>query len=115
MTARELKVLRLLDPQGEPDIVECDGRRYLKRDRFEPRWFEGDYLCSRCYGYVGRDDAFCRTCGAARRMEGEELPKAASEVCQRAANDGPSEALSYARRNAVLSAAILACRRAAGK
>lgn len=115
MTARELKVLRLLDPHGEPDIVECDGRRYLKRAEFEPRWFEGDYLCSRCYGYVGRDDSFCRTCGAARKMEGEELQKAASEVCQRAANDGPSEAYAYARRNAVLSALMFLRRHFAGK
>ena len=62
----ELKVLRIVDPQGEPDIVECDGRAYVRREAFEPRWFEGGYLCSRCYGDVGPRDAFCRTCGASR-------------------------------------------------
>lgn len=24
-----VKILRLLDPQGEPDVIECDGRRYV--------------------------------------------------------------------------------------
>lgn len=24
-----VKILRLLEPQGEPDVIECDGRRYV--------------------------------------------------------------------------------------
>lgn len=24
-----VKILRLLEPQGEPDVIECDGRRYM--------------------------------------------------------------------------------------
>lgn len=24
-----VKILRLLEPQGEPDIIECDGMRYM--------------------------------------------------------------------------------------
>lgn len=25
------KILRLLEPQGEPEIIECDGKRYLPK------------------------------------------------------------------------------------
>ena len=81
----ELKVLRIVDPQGEPDIVECDGRAYVRRDAFEPRWFEGGYLCSRCYGDVGPRDAFCRTCGASREA-GEGFAATPPLPCQRPAN-----------------------------
>ena len=29
MTNKDSRVLRLLEPQGEPDIIECDGRLYV--------------------------------------------------------------------------------------
>lgn len=95
----ELKVLRILEPQGDPDVVECDGRRYLRRERFRPVWFEGDYLCSRCYGYVARDDAFCRTCGAAA--------DAPPNVCQTSASGAATAVVAEAGGNAPRAA--LAC------
>lgn len=74
MGSEGLKVLRIQGLQGEPDVVECDGRSYLRRATFRPVFFEGDYLCSRCYGYVALGDAFCRSCGAAADI--------ASDGCQ---------------------------------
>ena len=29
-----VKILRLLDPQGEPDVIECDGVRYMPGQRY---------------------------------------------------------------------------------
>lgn len=95
----ELKVLRILEPQGEPDVVECDGRRYLKRERYRPVWFEGDYLCSRCYGYVSQGDSFCRSCGAAADV--------AADGCQTAANGAAASATEETAGNAPRAA--LAC------
>lgn len=31
----EIKILRLLRPQGEPDVIECDGRRYVPEQRYQ--------------------------------------------------------------------------------
>lgn len=30
-----VKILRLLDPQGEPDVIECDGVRYVPEQRYQ--------------------------------------------------------------------------------
>lgn len=30
-----VKILRLLDPQGEPDVIECDGMRYVPEQRYQ--------------------------------------------------------------------------------
>lgn len=30
-----VKILRLLEPQGEPDVIECDGVRYVPEQRCE--------------------------------------------------------------------------------
>lgn len=30
-----VKILRMLDPQGEPDVIECDGRRYVPEQRYQ--------------------------------------------------------------------------------
>lgn len=30
-----VKILRLLDPQGEPDVIECDGIRYVPEQRYQ--------------------------------------------------------------------------------
>ena len=47
MTNKDSRVLRLLEPQGEPDIIECDGRLYVPDkecefipEEFETRWDE---------------------------------------------------------------------------
>lgn len=29
-----VKILRLLEPQGEPDIIECDGWRYMPNEKY---------------------------------------------------------------------------------
>lgn len=29
MASEESRVLRLIEPQGDPDIIECDGRLYV--------------------------------------------------------------------------------------
>lgn len=43
MASQESRVLRLLEPQGEPDIIECDGKLYVpdKECEFMPEWFYG--------------------------------------------------------------------------
>lgn len=35
MASEESRVLRLLEPQGEPDIIECDGRLYVPDEECE--------------------------------------------------------------------------------
>lgn len=42
----QVKVLRLLQPQGEPDIIECDGRLYVpdKECEFIPEEFAISYV-----------------------------------------------------------------------
>lgn len=49
-------------------------------------WFEGGYLCSRCFGDVAKGDCFCRTCGALLRF-----PEGVPTACQR---DAPEAAVS---------------------
>lgn len=41
MPSQESRVLRLLEPQGEPDIIECDGKLYVpdKECEFIPEAF----------------------------------------------------------------------------
>lgn len=45
MTSQENRLLRLLEPQGEPDIIECDGKLYVpdKVCEFVPEEFETVY------------------------------------------------------------------------
>lgn len=38
----ERKILRITEPQGEPDIIECDGMAYVVRRTCRPVHFEGD-------------------------------------------------------------------------
>jgi hypothetical protein len=42
----QTKVLRLLEPQGEPDMIECDGRLYVldKECEFIPEEFAISYV-----------------------------------------------------------------------
>lgn len=69
----QAKVLRLLEPQGEPDIIECDGRLYVPDkecefipEEFETRWDdEGQCLRIEKPSY----DCECFTCSEC----GEEL------------------------------------------
>lgn len=42
MASRESRVLRLLEPQGEPDIIECDGRLYVPDEECDC------FTCSKC-------------------------------------------------------------------
>ena len=35
MASEESRVLRLLEPQGDPDIIECDGRLYVPDEECE--------------------------------------------------------------------------------
>lgn len=69
----QVKVLRLLQPQGEPDIIECDGRLYVPDkecefipEEFETRW-DDENQCLRVE--KPSDDCGCFTCSEC----GEEL------------------------------------------
>lgn len=66
MTSQESRILRLLEPQGDPDIIECDGKLYVpdKECEFVPEafdtvWDEKDQ-CLR----IGKpsEDCSCFTC-----------------------------------------------------
>lgn len=66
MASRESRVLRLLEPQGEPDIIECDGRLYVPDEEcefvpeeFDTVWDEEDQ-CLRIA--KPSDDCDCFTC-----------------------------------------------------
>ena len=73
MTNKDSRVLRLLEPQGEPDIIECDGRLYVPDkeceyipEGFETRW-DDESQCLRIE--KPSDDCDCFTCSEC----GEEL------------------------------------------
>lgn len=82
-----VKILRLLEPQGEPDVIECDGMRYVPErtceivrcETGEPAEYDCDEViwhCESCheevaiYAYNENGDtwadkpAFCPNCGA---------------------------------------------------
>lgn len=69
-----VKILRLLEPQGEPDVIECDGMRYVperttkrvnSKDAFGitdcGEEYDACFLCARKL-YI--EDEFCSGCGA---------------------------------------------------
>lgn len=66
MSSQESRVLRLLEPQGEPDIIECDGKLYVSDkecefipEAFDTVWDEED----QCFRIVGpSEDCSCFTC-----------------------------------------------------
>ena len=70
MASRESRVLRLLEPQGEPDIIECDGRLYVPDEEcefvpeeFDTVWDEEDQ-CLRIAKPSDDCDFFtCSKCG----------------------------------------------------
>jgi len=71
------KTLRLLEPQGWPEVIECDGKQYFTApderstcrivpvsygDDGEP----SDYGCSCCGAFIVEgEDVFCHECGRA--------------------------------------------------
>lgn len=67
-----VKILRLLDPQGEPDVIECDGVRYVpeRMCHLEPiPYWPGDYEGMRCSVCKTADldmgvGSYCSVCGA---------------------------------------------------
>lgn len=66
MASEESRVLRLLEPQGEPDIIECDGRLYVPDEEcefvpaeFDTVWDE-EGQCLRIA--KPSDDCGCFTC-----------------------------------------------------
>lgn len=67
-----VKILRLLEPQGEPDVIECDGRRYVpeRTCHLEPiPYCPGDYEGMRCSVCKIADidmgeGSYCAGCGA---------------------------------------------------
>lgn len=74
----EPKILRLLDPQGEPDVIECDGKRYvpertckINRSVSQREGYPSlvTYTCSACgRNYLSADmperGEYCKSCGA---------------------------------------------------
>lgn len=66
MASEESRVLRLIEPQGDPDIIECDGRLYVPDEEcefvpeeFDTVWDEED----QCLRIVKpSDDCDCFTC-----------------------------------------------------
>lgn len=66
MASEESRVLRLIEPQGDPDIIECDGRLYVPDEEcefvpeeFDTVWDEEDQ-CLRIA--KPSDDCYCFTC-----------------------------------------------------
>ena len=52
MASEESRVLRLIEPQGDPDIIECDGRLYVEEDQClriaKPSDDCDCFTCSKC-------------------------------------------------------------------
>lgn len=73
-----VKILRLLEPQGEPDVIECDGMRYVPERTCRYTWcLFGDledplgcyqaWDCSCCgevSEYLEDVPSYCPNCGA---------------------------------------------------
>lgn len=69
-----VKILRLLDPQGEPDVIECDGMRYVperttrrvnSKEAFDITDGGEEYdACCLCARKLYVEDEFCSGCGA---------------------------------------------------
>ena len=59
-----VKILRLLEPQGEPDVIECDGVRYMPQRTCHVEYPDDARMCSICAYHIGLHDLFCRHCGA---------------------------------------------------
>ena len=79
-------ILRIARPMGKPDIIECDGMRYVPLRTAHIDFFEGDEFCTACKNYVDMRDTFCRHCGAkfehGWRYLGTVAANAAGEVFQ---------------------------------
>lgn len=63
-----VKILRLLEPQGEPDIIECDGMRYMpeRTCKWTPE-YDGEFYATECGAKVfweGETPPKCMYCGA---------------------------------------------------
>lgn len=66
----QVKVLRLLQPQGEPDIIECDGRLYVpdKECEFIPEEFIFDFDEQGSKQPVGKPSDDCERRGRSNVM-----------------------------------------------
>lgn len=86
MDQKVTHILRIARPMGKPDIIECDGLRYVPLRLAHIDFFEGDEFCTRCKNYVDMRDSFCRHCGAkfehGWRYLGTVAANAAGEVFQ---------------------------------
>lgn len=81
-----VKILRLLDPQGDPDVIECDGMRYVpeRTCKMVPMWNEPDangYIVCECdicgwrADYAADSDpvGWCAGCGSKVVSNGKEM------------------------------------------
>lgn len=79
-----VKIMHVLEPQGEPDMIVCDGKHYKPERTCHPVRRSGksfseeekkttlDACCSECRGFLGEAwevfececDLFCSSCGA---------------------------------------------------
>lgn len=86
MDQKVTHILRIARPMGKPDIIECDGLRYVPLRLAHIDFFEGDEFCTRCKNYVDMRDGFFRHCGAkfehGWRYLGTVAANAAGEVFQ---------------------------------
>lgn len=78
----ERKILRITEPQGEPDVIECDGMAYVVRRTCRPVYFEGDTLCSHCRDYMDETRNFCGSCGALICDEAPMVTPASADAAQ---------------------------------
>lgn len=89
-------ILRIARPMGKPDIIECDGMRYVPLRTAHIDFFEGDEFCTACKNYVDMRDTFCRHCGAkfehGWRYLGTVAANAAGEVFQPLLKQPPTAA-----------------------
>lgn len=86
MDQERLSILRIVAPMGHPDIIECDGARYVEQHTAHIDFFEGDTFCTRCKNYVDVRDTYFKHCGAkfehGWRYLGTVAANAAGEVFQ---------------------------------
>lgn len=59
-----VKILRIKNQMGEPDVIECDGLRYLPERTCKVEFPDDMRMCSVCHFYINENSLYCSHCGS---------------------------------------------------